>query len=444
MKSIYGHYAMVYFPFVRLLGDDYYAIAITIAVFTSVMYLCAFYILINLVKDNLMCIVSMIAVLGTSINFYGKGEYFQIMPHRCFFSMLILAFIVWHMKHRNKKYIFLTGSLLLGIFAILFNLETGLVCTIVLAVAGFFDKQRKGIADWIRGIIVQGIFCVICFMGAYLLVNAYNVRFDGEWNSIKTFIFPIGSEGYNMQDILRLPLPKPMTEYMVQMIVFVATLFSSFIKLIKCENDKQEEAYIRLVISLSGTGVFTYFINRTVGICLSIAHIQFVMLLAVYSDFFIQTKFDKEVIKENSEKVYHYLFSAIAFCLVMWFSLESFMAIGNIIENHKNTVWEMESLKEDLANFKKWKREGVPAMGIGVPELYYYEGEETNLVLTDWGLTIDHPGFKKVGQFLKNETDEVIVGGVYAVEWALEDYEVVDTFEGNNIRLKYYRKKTAQ
>lgn len=196
-----------------------------------------------------------------------------------------------------------------------------------------------------------------------------------------------------------------------------------------------------MLISVGGMGLFTYFINRTVGMCLSISHIQFIMLLSVYSNLFIYTKFSKELINSDSEITYHYLFSMIAFGLVMWFSLESLMATGNIIENHKDTVWEIDSLKEDLDNYKKWKCDGVPAMGIGIPEFYYYEGEETNLVLTDWGLTIDHPGFKKVGEFLENETNEVIVGDVYAIEWALEDYEVVDTFVGNNIHMKYYKRK---
>lgn len=68
-------------------------------------------------------------------------------------------------------------------------------------------------------------------------MNVYNLRFDGEWNDIKTFIFPIGSEGYNMQEILRVPLPKPLTEYMVQMIVFVASAFSSFIKVKKIQRE---------------------------------------------------------------------------------------------------------------------------------------------------------------------------------------------------------------
>lgn len=441
MKSIYGHYAMIYFPFVRLLGDNYMAIAITIALFTAIMYFCAFYVLIHIIRDDLLSIVSMIAVLGTSVNFFGKGEYFQIMPHRCLFPMLVLAFCVWHTRHRDIKYVFKIGNIMLGIFSILFNLETGLVCVVVLCIASFFDKSRKGLGSWIKDIVIEVIFCIICFAGAYLLVNAYNMRLDGEWNSIKTFIFPIGSEGYDMQDILRLPLPKPLTEYMLHMIVFLASAFSSFVRLIKYKHEEDNASYIRLIISVSGIGLLTYFINRTVGICLSISHIQLIMLLALYSDLFIQANVSKEEMKKDAEKTFRYLLSMIAFALVIWFSLESFMATGMIMENHKETVWETDSLKEDLENFEKWKREGVPAMGIGVPEFYYYGGEEVNLVLTDWGLTIDHPGFKKVGYFLENETEEVIVGDVYAIEWALEDYEVVDTFEGNNIHMKYYHKK---
>lgn len=163
MKSIYGHYAMVYYPFVRVLGDNYMAIAVTIALFTTVMCFCAFYVLINIVKDDLLCVLSMVAVLGTSINFMGKGEYFQIMLHRCLFPMIVLAFIVWHTKHRNIDYVFPIGNLILGTFAILFFLETWLVYTIVLALATFLDKPKKGFISWIKGIIIQGFLrCLLC------------------------------------------------------------------------------------------------------------------------------------------------------------------------------------------------------------------------------------------------------------------------------------------
>ncbi len=441
VKSIYGHYAMVYFPFVRLLGDDFYAIARTIAVFTFVVYFCAFYVLINTVKDDLLCIFSMIAVLGTSITFMGKGEYFQIMPHRCLFPIVVLAFIVWHNKHRSIKYIFAIGCLLLGMFSILFNLETGLVCAIVLAIAFFLDKPRNGFIKWIKGMVIAAIFCVVCFVGAYLLVNAYNLKVDGSWNSIKTFIFPIASEGYNMQEILRTPIPKPLTGFMVHIVVFLVTAFSAFLKLIKCDDCERDKTYFRLIISICGMGVFTYFINRTVGFGLSISHIQLIILLAVYADMFVSLLPDKVRMKRAPEETYIFLFSMIAFELVIWFALEGIMGVGNIIENHRDTVWDKSSLEIDIENFAQWKPDNATAIGIGVPELYYQIGEDVGLVLTDWGGTIDHPGFMKLGRFLENETDEVIVGDVYAIEWALEDYEEIDRFEGNNFKMKYYKKK---
>ncbi len=440
MKSIYGHYAMIYFPFVRLLGKDYYAIAITIALFTSVMYFCAFYVLINTIRDDLLCVFSMVALLGTSITFMGKGEYFQIIPHRCLFPMLVLAFIVWHTRHRDIKYIFPGGCILLGIFAILFNLEIGLVCSVVLALAVFFDKPRLGFIKWTEGIVAATGFCIVCFVGAYFLVNAYNLRVDGEWNNIKTFIFPIASQDYNMQEILRTPIPKPITGYIVHIVVFLVSVFASFIRVIKCTGKEREEAYIRLMIAMCGMGVFTYYINRTVGFGLSISHIQLVMLLTIYADNFVDMSFDMENMRKNPEITYRYLFSMIAFGLVMWFAIEGLMATGNITENHRKTVWDKKSLEADIDKFKLWRKDGIPAIGIGIPELYYQIDEETNLVLTDWGGTIDHSGFKKLERVLK-EIDEIIIGDVYAIEWALEDYEEVDCFEGSNFRMKYYKKK---
>lgn len=441
MKSIYGHYAMVYFPFVRLFGRDYYAIAITIALFATVMYFCAFYVLVNIIKDDLLCVFSMIAVLGTSITFMGKGEYFQIIPHRCFFPMVVLAFIVWHIRHRSIRYVFPIGCLLLGTFSILFNLETGLVCAVVLTLAAFFDKSRKGFIKWVAVILLAMIFCAVCLVGAYLLVNAYNLRVDGEWNDIQTFIFPIASQDYNMQEILRTPIPKPLTGYIVHVVVFMISAFVSFGRIIKCSGEERDDSYIRFMIATCGMGVFTYYINRTVGFGLSVSHIQLIMLLTIYADTFADMCFDRAKMKEYPEMTYDYLFSMIAFSLVMWFAIEGIIATGNIIENHRDTVWDKSSLEADIEDFNKWKPNNVPAMGIGIPELYYQIGEETGLVLTDWGGTIDHTGFKKLGRFLEKETDEIIIGDVYAIEWALEDYKEVDRFEGENFKIKYYKKK---
>jgi len=310
-----------------------------------------------------------------------------------------------------------------------------------LALAAFFDKPREGFIKWIEGIVVASLFCVACFAGAYLLVNAYNLIADGGWNDIKTFIFPIASQGYNMQEILRTPIPKPLTGYIVHIIVFVISVFASFVRVLKCTGKERDEAYIRLIIVVCGMGVFTYYINRTVGVGLSISHIQLIMLLAIYADTFVNMCFDKAKMKDDPEMTYDYLFSMIAFGLVMWFAIEGIIATGNIIENHRDTVWDKSSLEADIENFRQWKPENVPAIGIGIPELYCQMGEKSGLVLTDWGGTIDHPGFKKLGRFLEEETDEIIVGDVYAIEWALEDYEEMDRFEGENFMIKYYRKK---
>ncbi|MCR5798891.1 MAG: hypothetical protein K6G69_02355 [Lachnospiraceae bacterium] len=437
--SIYGHYGLIYYPFVRLLGNNYKAIAITIALFAFITYICVSYVLINMVKDDSIYILSILAILGIGISFMGEGQYYQILPHRCLFPALTLALITWHIRHQEREKLYWALKLICGILSVIFNLETGMVCLVTLSFVSFVEKKDKRVASF----FAQGLYMMLCVISSYLIVNAYNILVGGEWNGKRTFIFPIASDGYNMFKLLRVEITNPISGYFIQ-IVFLLLGFG--VALVKY-HDKNEPRNYRerhltvMSIAMCGIGVFTYFIDRPAASCMAIAHIQFVMILASYSDAFYETELKKEFIFNNPEKVFKTTTVSIAFLLIAWLALENLMTIGYVVDDRNRTVWEQASLEEDIKDFREWRKEGAIAFGIGIPELYYMIGEDTGIALSDWSGTINGHGYDKLREMLTAEDDVIVTSELYnyddRVHEMLAEYTISNTFTGNNFECYY-------
>ena len=106
----------------------------------------------------------------------------------------------------------------------------------------------------------------------------------GDWIGVKTFIYPIASDEYDMFSILRTPLPSVFSGYVLYIILFTYTAFNAIYKLWKNPEFARENNIICMAIALSGLGALTYYVNRTATACLAVSRIQFVMLLGMYAE----------------------------------------------------------------------------------------------------------------------------------------------------------------
>ena len=92
-----------------------------------------------------------------------------------------------------------------------------------------------------------------------------------------------------------------------------------------------------------------------------------------------------------------------------------------------------------VAGFNGWNKEGVIAMGTGVPEFYYAQGMSTGIALTDWSGDMNHYSYELVEEISKTNEELIINVDLLNYEY-FNEYEIVDSFDGNNIHLVYLKK----
>lgn len=442
-SSIYGHYGLIYYLFVKLFGSNLNAISITIALFTGITYLASFYVINKLVKNDLLFITSTISVLAMSCTYFGAGPYFQGMPHRCLFPMLTIAFITWrHYNTCSQKLLYLK-ELLFGVISIVFNLETGVCCVGIIVIYDLLSQWRKPLKDNLFLFAKSAFLIVSCIVLAYLFVNFYNITLEGEWNSINTFIYPFASESYHVFSDLRLPIPPPETPYFLYVVVFSYAAFSS-LKNIIFEKKQQYLDIEKLIIAISGLSSLFYFINRTAPGNLFISHIQLVILLSVFADTFVSI--NKQIVYNNlSHKTLKVLASFLSIFLIGWFAIEGMISIGNVITYREKGVWDTNSFNKDINDFSNWVPENAVAFGMGVPELYYTLGLNTHIYITDWS-DMNKFSLSKLNDVLLQSNEVIVSEHSIKIFKSIplmirkNGYNEKRRFIGNNFTLIHYQK----
>ncbi len=260
--SIYGHYGILYKLPMKLLGGDLIDFILLNTLVGALSFLAAFLALHFIVKNDLLRITGAVA-LSFPVLAMRSGIYWQLWPHRVLFMCLMLcymAFCVRYKKLNRLSCILGYGIVFLGI---LWNTESGLFCGA--AWAGFWilkslcRKENKalnrlscilGYGIVFLGILwntESGLFCgaawagfwilkslcrkenkapyvirtvflhisgiILSFLGAWGIVEIYNLANGGTIMGIREFLFPLLQSSY-MDDLLRVDLPDFASAYM--------------------------------------------------------------------------------------------------------------------------------------------------------------------------------------------------------------------------------------
>lgn len=445
--SIYGHYGLIYFPFVKVLGNDTRAILIVVGMFAVLTYLLTFYVLDNLILNDRVFCMATIAVIGTTGTYFGAGNYFQILPQRTLLPALAVAVVTFLENSKISGISKFLLEMVFGTVAIVFNLEMGLVALIII---GTYEIIRTDFALFkiAKKVFIIFVYFAACFLLAYIWVNVYNICVGGSWNTIKTFIYPIGSEQYNMSEILRTPIQNPFTGYALQIIVFSLALFSA-IWHIWAEKQKTKTMLLQAALSTSGLASLVYFMNRSAASCLAISHIQFVAVLFIFADRIFNNIENTDVLESNKINLKYIAknkWPIIACFLAFYFSLESIASIGMVVDNRSSSTWEKESLNEDYINVEKWISKNVKAFGMGVPEIFYQCGIDPQIYVTDWaGADMTSKGLGVISSVLQ-ENSEIIISSETLDRSDVQEmlnsngYNEADRFEGTNFTLVYLKR----
>lgn len=431
-RSIYGHYGLIYLPFVKLFGNNYLAVSITIALAAATTYFCAIYLLGKIINNDIWFGISAFALLNGAVTFFYLGDFIQKFPNRFVFPFICIAFMVFSSeKNIAYKWSYLI-ELILGILSIINNTESGIVIVLIIALIELFSRNYHIILKLFNEIT----YIILCFFGAYSVINLYNIACGGKINSIKTFIYPIGSTTYVVSN-LRLPLPKVTTLFIFEIVLFSFVGFIAFINLNKKNAQINKTKDIALFsFSLFGLGMMTYFINRASENNLIICHLQMIMIIAILGENSLALQ-AAEIKNQDFSYNMKFFCSKILYFLILWLCLENMINLGGAIQNRDNSAWCYSIAKDSSDIVCENIPEDTVCFGSGIPELLFYNGRQTNCNIRDWS-DMDEASLKELEKTINNadayltNTDSTYTN---------DNFELKDTIKINDVSVNYYVRK---
>lgn len=348
--SIYGHYGLFYFLPVSILRsfgmNQWIAITASIAMFGLITFASQIWVFNKLIKSDTLYILAVLANAMVNIQLY-TGEYYQVLPHRVLFPSIVLACILKKQYTEGKKQKIMQLLLwILSSLAILWNVECGVICLFVVFLEFIYSKcKNKQKIDFI--IICAGIVnAFISIAAAYICVNIYNYISGGIWNSIKTFIYPIASDEYHIED-LWLPLASPFMGHYIVIILFVGILcyHISDILLLTANN----KVIFLILTSLMGLGVFTYYMNRVVITNMSIVGFEFVLAMVLLLDWHLPLLKTLREIYIGLQ--YRSLIYLLGLFIISSMSIATIGSFGRRISDYYNSVYQIDRMHEAVQIF---------------------------------------------------------------------------------------------
>lgn len=222
VTSIYGHYALFFKIPLKLFHGDFRAFVMMLAMVGTLAHVCAFLTLQLLVESRVLRIAGALGVAFPILGMRG-GYYWQVWPHRVVFPMILLLYGAVILKKNYRGFISTAVGYLICLLAVLWNTETGIFLAISWAamyVSRYFSENRVKIGKLLINTAAHSVGIVFSILGAYGVVNLYNVLKHSPVNSLEDFLVPLLSSNY-MEGVLHLDMPLYPCAYMAVITLFL-------------------------------------------------------------------------------------------------------------------------------------------------------------------------------------------------------------------------------
>lgn len=455
-SSTYGHHGLLFLIPIKIFhqfGFTYWvAISIVIGIFGFITFFAEYWCISQMVKNDMIYIIAVLANAVVSFQVY-SNQYYQMMPHRYLFQAIVLSgCILAFRKPSSAKFRILMWSLT-GL-AMVWNIETGIVVTIVWYIGAVYldGKEKKSYS--FRMIFLNGCYAIAAFLGGFGLVNLYNLAVGGNIISISTFIYPIGSQSFPI-DMLELTLMKPDNGYFMVIALMLGIIGFYFFESVYIRLN--ERKYTAFLAAVMGLGVFTYYMNCAVTTNATIVCFSMVILLAYLCDRFVPFAGAK---KENGKiKRWRVLvdFAKVesvvgAFCLIILsgLALASVSTAGATLKYKTITAWDTEALSEFLIEAKEKIPGDAVAFGKYTPQLYALLDRKSGIYIAEWenmgtswaNTIMNQEAFDKLNDILtSNKYKHVVVNSEESGYLPENCYEKIKSMEYNGYIFEVYERK---
>lgn len=460
--SIYGHYGIFYKLPLKLMGSDFIDFIFLNSCVGALCFLAMFLALHFMVKKTSLRILGAVAMTFPILSMR-SGIYWQLWPHRILFMSLILCYAAFCVRYRKLNRVTCILGYLIAMAGVLWNTESGLFCAV--AWSGFWilkilaDHSRSFVNSFIN-ICLHLAGIVFSFLGAYGIVELYNISCGGSPAGLKEFLFPLLQSSY-MDDLLRVDLPDFPSAYMTVMgLLFLALAWGiSKIRFIHSGSDRDSSLFpacYSFSASVLTLGQLTYFINRAAYHNLEICHLPAILLICILAERgweFVRNFRFRDIRKYHSHMIYKGAFTVTSIVILVS------ICTGNLIQYGSNmSLRQQLHNKTEVHDFAANVAANIPentyGFGIGVPEIYAMLRWDTQCYTLDFADLSLRP---EVGDHVMDDIREKNLSGFLAGEnavkrlqkycskeksdWLLDNYQIAQTFEFQGAVLEYYTKK---
>lgn len=456
VTSIYGHYGLFFKIPMKLVHGDFRAFVLMMAGLGALTYIGAFLVLQMLVRSRLLRVIAAFALAFPVLGMRG-GYYWQVWPHRVLFPVLLLLYGTVILKKKRSSLLTAAGGYLICLLAILWNTETGLLLIVSWAglyISRLLSRKKWKIKELLFSIGAQLAGMFLAFMGAYGIVNLYNLSKHSPMNSVRDFLIPLLSDGY-MTDILHLDLPTYPSAYMAVITLFLTGVAMGIAGWFGDKEERRWETDLIFMLSVGALGCLVYYMNRPSYHnldCISISAVLLAAYLAQHGLDFVKNNGWKNIARTTFYEVVRGGIGIICAASVLAMgtgTILQFSQNSKIKENFHNTA-EFEDFAQQVAAVVPANTHGF---GLNVAEVYSMLHWSTQCFTMDFSdMAVRPDSLKELKEQLETENAPAVFTnksslGIWkrndpaTYQWFCDNYKLNETFPFYNEEFRYFTKR---
>lgn len=456
LESLYGHYAILYMPVLKLLHNFFHidyltGIFIITAAIAGISILLFAYVLDHFAQNDLIFYLSLFAIGEEYFMLMQGGVYMQVHPHRMIFPVLFVALALREYKTQKKYSI---PAVILLTLSFVWSTEVGLVTMLSFALYRWAEHTMDGQSFSIRNVILFLreilFYAVLPFAFAYVIINGYNLAVGGSILDFNEFMFPLISDRGYINNI-ELPLPDVTHAWIGTSILFLTIVCIVLFRMFSPATEKRGLSPFYFLLGIMSLGLMLYYINRPVEGSIFIT--MFFMLILQAS---ILQKSQNRYLewKKNKASLFVipdcFLFLSLRVITTFILFIMAFDSIYSMPKAWKissETIWK----RNELVEFTEYIYNQIPpdavSFGEGVPEIMALIDRDTHLYTTEWSyLNMPLDTMAEIRRDLENE--KWFFCSLYSLWYLQENYPGLtehfvlhEEFEYNGAKFAFFRKE---
>lgn len=416
----YGLYPHFLEPIFKMLGLSVFKFTVIMAVLLSISFICLFKFLKDVVKNRVIAFLGFISLMFYSyifIKIVSIDPVFQYHPIRFFFPSLMIYLCSLYFRNNNKMLYYL--SFVLYSVAVLWNFDTGIVVflswMIVLCYLELFRTNLKITFKKMLFHVVTGITIFFVTVGLYCLFIFSRYGSLPDFGSFFEYQKYFYISGFGM---LPMKLIHPWNA--VVLVYIIGLLYAARSAIFRNYSPK---AIMVLLLSVLGTGIFSYYQGRSHDF--NLLHVSYpaILLLTIFVDdlFHKIAKANKTILSYPKIRLITMSLQTnfIIFSILLYFLASSVFSlffnlqylISPVLNRQYSTFNKQPTRVTQNADFiKQYSNKGEEVLILSYHSAFYYLESQTvsSLRIPGSSELFLKKDYNKIIEFLENGKNQKI------------------------------------